>query len=72
MPVHVEGKLQTNKWEGNDGVKRSRLEIVALRVQFLIIIRQESVEDVKVVNASGNINEFSGQLNNVSDDDIQY
>lgn len=69
MPVHVEGKLQTNKWEGNDGVKRSRLEIVALRVQFLIIIRQESVEDVKVVNASGNINEFSGQLNNVSDDD---
>ncbi|MDR2665962.1 MAG: single-stranded DNA-binding protein [Endomicrobium sp.] len=69
MPVYVEGKLQTNKWEGNDGVKKSRLEVVALRVQFLVIIRQESVEDVKVVNVSGNINEFSGQLNNVSDDD---
>ena len=72
MPVHVEGKLQTNKWEGNDGVKRSRLEVVALRVQFLVIIRQESVEDVKVVNASGNINEFSGRLNDVSDDDIPF
>ena len=27
--VYVEGRLQTNSWEGADGVKRSRTEIVA-------------------------------------------
>jgi len=27
--VYVEGRLQTNSWEGTDGVKRSRTEIVA-------------------------------------------
>ena len=34
-PVHVEGRLQTNKWEGQDGQKRSRIEAIANRVQFL-------------------------------------
>lgn len=27
--VYVEGRLQTTSWEGNDGVKRTRTEIVA-------------------------------------------
>jgi single-strand DNA-binding protein len=40
-PVHVEGRLQTNKWEGNDGTKRSRLEVVASRVQILSVARQD-------------------------------
>jgi single-strand DNA-binding protein len=42
VPVHVEGRLQTNKWEGSDGVKKSRLEVVASRVQFLSVIKQTS------------------------------
>ena len=42
VPVHVEGRLQTNKWEGTDGTKRSRLEVIASRVQFLSIVKQES------------------------------
>ncbi len=42
LPVHVEGRLRTNKWEGNDGIKRSRLEVVASRVQFLFTVKQES------------------------------
>ncbi|OEG69620.1 hypothetical protein ATZ36_08430 [Candidatus Endomicrobiellum trichonymphae] len=42
LPVHVEGRLRTNKWEGNDGIKRSRLEVVASRVQFLFTAKQES------------------------------
>jgi single-strand DNA-binding protein len=41
LPVHVEGKLKTNKWEGNDGTKRNRLEVVASRVQFLFAAKQE-------------------------------
>ncbi|PIP73146.1 MAG: single-stranded DNA-binding protein [Candidatus Lloydbacteria bacterium CG22_combo_CG10-13_8_21_14_all_47_15] len=30
----VEGRLQTRSWEGQDGVKKYRTEIVAERVQF--------------------------------------
>jgi single-strand DNA-binding protein len=42
VPVHVEGRLQTNKWEGTDGSKKSRLEVIASRVQFLSVIKQTS------------------------------
>ncbi|MDP2729774.1 MAG: single-stranded DNA-binding protein [Dehalococcoidales bacterium] len=33
--VYVEGRLRTHSWEGQDGQKRSRNEIVADRVSFL-------------------------------------
>lgn len=33
--VYVEGRLRTNTWEGQDGQKRSRNEIVANSVRFL-------------------------------------
>jgi len=33
--VYVEGRLQTRSWEGQDGQRRSRVEIVAERVLFL-------------------------------------
>jgi single-strand DNA-binding protein len=34
--VYVEGRLTTRQWEAKDGSgKRSRTEVVALRVQFL-------------------------------------
>jgi len=32
--VFVEGRIHTNSWEGKDGIKRSRTEIVAERVQL--------------------------------------
>ncbi len=34
-PVLVEGRLQMDTWETNDGQKRSKLKVTALRVQFL-------------------------------------
>lgn len=34
-PVFVEGRLQSRSWEGQDGQKRSTLEVVAQSVQFL-------------------------------------
>ena len=34
-PVHVEGRLQSRSWETKEGEKRSSLEVVAKRVQFL-------------------------------------
>lgn len=33
--VYVEGRLQTRSWEGQDGVKRYRTEVVANNVVFL-------------------------------------
>lgn len=34
-PVHVEGRLQYDTWEGPDGEKRSKHKVRADRVQFL-------------------------------------
>ena len=34
-PVFVEGRLQSRSWEGQDGQKRSTIEVVAQNVQFL-------------------------------------
>lgn len=34
-PVFVEGRLQSRSWQAQDGTKRSTLEVVASRVQFL-------------------------------------
>jgi len=34
-PVFVEGRLQLDTWEGQDGKKRSKLRVVADNVQFL-------------------------------------
>jgi single-strand DNA-binding protein len=42
VPVHVEGRLQTNSWTGQDGAKRSRLEVIASRVQFLSFAKPDS------------------------------
>ena len=33
--VGIEGRLRTNRWEDSDGNKRSSVEIVASRVEFL-------------------------------------
>jgi single-strand DNA-binding protein len=34
-PVFLQGRLQLNQWETDDGQKRSKLEVVANTVQFL-------------------------------------
>ena len=34
-PVFVQGRLRTRSWETQDGQKRSVLEVVAFRVQFM-------------------------------------
>ncbi|MDR1418511.1 MAG: single-stranded DNA-binding protein [Endomicrobium sp.] len=69
FPVHVEGRLQTNKWEGNDGVKRSRLEVIASRVQFLTIIKQDSSTiGAKPTDIATDLQE-SYDNNNIDDDE---
>jgi len=34
-PVFIEGRLQSRSWEGQDGQKRSTVEVIAQAVQFL-------------------------------------
>ncbi|MBI4550154.1 MAG: single-stranded DNA-binding protein [Candidatus Omnitrophica bacterium] len=34
-PVFVEGRLQSRSWQAQDGSKRSSIEVIAMRVQFL-------------------------------------
>jgi single-strand DNA-binding protein len=35
-PVHITGRLKSRSWETKDGQKRSTLEVIATRVQFLM------------------------------------
>ncbi|MDR1662899.1 MAG: single-stranded DNA-binding protein [Endomicrobium sp.] len=67
LPVHIEGRLQTNKWEGNDGIKRSRLEVVVSRVQILsVIVRQDNV--AVGVEPAHSINTSSDQYDSIDED----
>ena len=61
--VYVEGRLRTHSWEGQDGQKRYRNEIVADRVSFLD--RQ----------ASSHLNEDKGVepgIDDIEPDDIPF
>lgn len=44
-PALIEGRLQFDQWEGQDGQKRSKLRVRADRVQFLGGPRREGGED---------------------------
>jgi len=72
-PVHVEGRLQTNKWEGTDGTKRSRLEAVASRVQILSVVRQDNAaigaKPADSINASSD--QYDG-IGGDGDEDIPF
>src|SRR5437870_6587402 len=40
----IEGRLQWRSWEGQDGQKRSKHEVVAERIQFMSRPREEGME----------------------------
>jgi len=46
-PVFIEGKLQFEQWETQQGEKRNKLKIRADRVQFLSSNKSEASEDTK-------------------------
>lgn len=64
MPVYVEGRLKSNSWQSADGTKRSRLEVVASRVQFLVRVdgQQATSQQSKNVDV--------GETEYVSDNDV--
>lgn len=54
-PVFIEGRLQFDSWETEDGQKRSKLKVVANRVQFLGGRREEGAPGADGVEADDDI-----------------
>ena len=61
-----EGRLQTNSWQSTDGSKRSRLEVVASRVQFLV--KQDQSQD----KANVSENEYVSDSNVEIDEEVPF
>ncbi len=58
--VAVEGRLELDRWEAQDGSKRSRLYVVANRVEFLRNKRRDEADDEPAPTAGA------------SEEDIQF
>ncbi|MBU0683532.1 MAG: single-stranded DNA-binding protein [Candidatus Omnitrophota bacterium] len=73
-PVLVEGRLKSRTWEGQDGQKRSALDVVATSVQFLGARdkNQQARESVPGSNMdnSGNRNSQSAGYDEIDSIDI--
>lgn len=50
--VYVEGRLQTRKWQGQDGAERQRTEIVAESMQMLDRAGERPVPSAGLANSS--------------------
>ena len=66
--VAVSGRLQSRSWEGNDGQKRSAVEVVADRVVFLG--RHEGLDDVVEVDLMSG--DLSGDLEPRAEDEVVF
>jgi len=65
--VYIEGRLQTSEWEGKDGTKRYRTEIVAENM----IMLDTKGGSASPVSSSGSNDEFSQPPAPIGDDEIQ-
>ena len=61
--IYVEGRLQTRSWDGQDGQKRYRTEIVANDVQFL---------DRKGAATEGGGGEAGGETDDFDAEDLPF
>jgi single-strand DNA-binding protein len=67
MPVYIEGRLKSNSWQSSDGTKRSRLEVVASRVQFLVKIEAQTQSSKNVESDSDT--EYVSDSDSIIDDE---
>jgi single-strand DNA-binding protein len=67
-PILVEGRLQTREWEGKDGQKRTVVEVVAERVQFMG--RGKAAAPAAVPAAGGE--SFTDDAPAGADDDVPF
>lgn len=73
VPVHVEGRLQTSSWQAADGTKKSRLEVVASRVQFLIRLEQQTQQAAKASDSESGDNEYVSENDvNIDEEEVPF
>ncbi|MDR1052512.1 MAG: single-stranded DNA-binding protein [Endomicrobium sp.] len=72
--VYIEGRLRMNKWDGPNGTKRSRLEVIVSRIQFLSVIKNinSEIEQVSDTTDNSNIDEQNDQNIDIDDEDIPF
>ncbi len=79
--IFIEGRLQTRSWEGQDGVKRNKTEIVASDIILLdrkgaeseedkVILDKEEPQDIKDTKKNKSTN--SNEIEEVDLDDIPF
>ncbi len=77
-PVFVEGRLQSRSWDAPDGTRRSAMDVIAQRVQFLArassadSTRREDHVSSTVVSGAGSeipVREYDGDI---PEDDIPF
>ena len=66
-PILVEGRLQLDQWENQQGEKRSKLRVRADRVQFLGSPRKDDVADTPNSFGGGSVAQGNGPA--VADDE---
>ncbi|MGM0441049.1 MAG: single-stranded DNA-binding protein [Elusimicrobiota bacterium] len=67
--VYIEGRLNLRRWEGPDGDPRSKLEVVARRVQFLTFADSSGSSSGKRKDADEEVpTGFSEDMDNDEDD----
>ncbi len=65
-PVLVEGRLKTRSWEGQDGQKRSTMEVVATSVQFIGARARGEAQQRPAAGAA--VNETYGEVESIDMD----
>ncbi len=80
--VGIDGRLQQRRWEGQDGIKRSTIEIVATNVQFFgspkqqdrpeKIEKPEVSEDNPFLEESNESSEPEPFISELDDDEIPF
>ena len=71
-PVFIEGRLQFDSWETEDGQKRSKLRVVADRVQFLGGRREEGAPGASGAPGAPGSSGAEGMGGAEADDDIPF
>lgn len=73
--VFVEGRLRSESWEAKDGTKRSRLAVVAFRIQFAdakpAAVAAEEAPESEIANQEAT-DESGGEPDTSTDDDLPF
>lgn len=70
-PVFVEGRLKSRTWEGQDGQKKSALDVIANNVQFLGAKGEKSQKEENSSQAKGSSENGYGSVDSIDLDNYE-